>query len=142
MDKLEKVENELKKFYKPFQDIGVTVKFVGDDYLPAESYCELLYNGKKIGTLNPDVECYTEEVNYWDDDEDPMGYNTETYYEYDNIDCFIKLYHDLDEDGIPTNYNRFYVSDIEFAVEEAKRFIVILKNFEVKKKLKNIKKDF
>ena len=133
-----KVDNELKPFYKPFEELGIKVDYVPDSYNPANNFCEMYYGDYLVGYITPEVDTHEE------DSDDLNDFDTHTVWDFDYIDVRITIMVNLVDRYEDTKhfYPKENENDLSDAVQAAKDFIILIKNEQIKKREKKLNEDF
>ena len=131
----EKVKKAISLYFKPFEELGITVDFVPDCDNPADDFCELYYGDSLVGYITPEVDTHEEES------DDPNDFETHTVWDFDYIDVRITIMINWDIDS-KHFYPKVNENDLSDAVQAAKDFIILIKNEQIKKREAKLNEDF
>ena len=121
----EKVKKTISPYFKPFEELGISVDFVPDCDNPADDFCELYYGDCLVGYITPEVSTY-------EDLSDDHEFETQTVWNFDYINVRITIMINWDRDS---KFFHLKESDDELsaAIQAAKDYIILIKNKQIKK---------
>ena len=131
----EKVKMEISPYFKPFEELGISVDFVPDCDNPADDFCELYYGDCLVGYITPEVDVYEEES------DDPNEFETHTVWDFDYIDVRLTIMINCDRDS-KHFYPKVNENDLSDAIQTAKDYIILIKNEQIKKREAKLNEDF